>query len=248
MKREPATTRTYEEALDVLYTKLISNEAAMKDWQDTRRTQRDITLYDEMVQYLKRVHVQMNSLSYIHIAGTKGKGSTGAFTESILRRGFDLTTGFYTSPNLVHPRERIRINGKPISEEKFAHYFWLCHDLLLQSSSADEALPSFFRFLTVMAFKIFFEEKVSVAIMEVGVGGRTDATNVIEKPCVTAITPLGYDHCAVLGDTIEEIAYEKAGIYKKGCVALTVPQDEGAMEVIINKANDVEAKFSIAPP
>lgn len=114
----------------------------------------------------------MDTLSAVHIAGTKGKGSTCAFLESILRHS-GYKTGFYSSPHLVSVRERIALNGKPISHELFARHFWECWDRLQSTMTPEHPeMPSYFRFLTLMAFKVFLEEKVDIAIIETGVGGR----------------------------------------------------------------------------
>ncbi|VDO21582.1 unnamed protein product [Brugia timori] len=125
---------------------------------------------------------EIDRLNVIHVSGTKGKGSTCAFTESILRQ-FGFKTGFYSSPHLVHVRERIRINGDPLSEEDFVKYFEHIYSLLekaVEESNKTVTMPSYFKFLTVMAFHVFIEEKVDVAIVEVGIGGEHDCTNIIQ--------------------------------------------------------------------
>lgn len=178
----------------------------------------------------------LDNLGVIHVAGTKGKGSTCAMSESILRqRG--LKTGLFTSPHMVSFRERIRINGDPIDKNKFAHYFWnVYHQIVTSNAFYDR--PMYFQFLTVLAYKIFLHENVDVAIIEgnvkvdvsfpfysclemtfpkiVGVGGRYDATNVVRNPIVCGVTTLDIDHTNSLGNTIEEIAWQKAGIMKPG--------------------------------
>lgn len=236
---------TYEETVSRLYS-LVSNKAVLEAWKRTRRVDKSVTCLREMNTYLDRLGIDPDNLSTIHVAGTKGKGSTCAFTESILRRGYGLRTGLFTSPHLVYPNERIRINGVPLSDEKFVRYFWEVHDTLQATSTPDLGLPPFFRFLTLMGFKAFIEEGVDVAIIEVGLGGRTDATNCLSKPAATGITSLGYDHMEVLGDTIEEIAFEKAGILKKDCPAVCSPQVESALEVVQERALKVGVRcFSL---
>ena len=155
----------------------------------------------------------------IHVTGTKGKGSTCAFVEAALRQcGF--RTGLYTSPHLVEVRERIRINGVPLSRALFAKYHRETETRLLANrdlSSAVEmptALPTYFRYLTLMALHAFREERTDVAILEVGIGGRYDATNVVERPVVCGITSIGLDHQSVLGHTRDAIADHKGGILK----------------------------------
>ncbi|RKP05499.1 Mur ligase, partial [Thamnocephalis sphaerospora] len=168
---------------------------------------------------------ELDRLNAIHIAGTKGKGSTCAMCESVLlqlkKDGKPLRVGLSTSPHLIDVRERIRIDGKPLSREQFAHYFFDCRDRLEEGYgvSADKSsspYPAYSRFLTIMAFHVFLQEKVDVAIVEVGIGGMYDSTNVMERPAVCGITSLGLDHQAMLGKTLPEIARQKAGIAKVG--------------------------------
>lgn len=171
--------------------------------------------------HLELLGVDIKKLSVVHVAGTKGKGSVCALTESIVRaHGF--TTGTFISPHLVEPRERIRLQGRPISRDMFAKYFFETEALL--SAKKDAPLPPFFRFLSAMAFLVFQREQVQLAVVEVGVGGRTCSTNVVH-PVVTAITRLGYDHMDVLGPTLTNIAFEKAGIMKHGAPCFSSPQE-----------------------
>jgi len=180
----------------------------------------------------------------IHIAGTKGKGSTAAFVESILRAS-GLRTGLYTSPHLVHVRERFRVNGKPISEEELERDFNHVHQVLQQQGP----LPGFFSFLTILGFYVFSRMQLDVVVLEVGLGGRLDATNLIGGPAVCAITLLDMDHTEILGDTIEKIAAEKAGIMKSGVPVLVCEgQQPGALAVLEQKAKDVgSASFEVVP-
>lgn len=168
------------------------------------------------------------------IAGTNGKGSTAATLASILQAA-GLRIGLYTSPHLVHINERIRINGEQISDDKFA----LLHDLVERTAERlieDRDLPwhpSFFEMLTAMAFEHFATSKVDIAVLEVGMGGRLDATNVVE-PGVSVITDISLDHQKFLGNTIAEIAREKAGIIHPGGIVVTLPQSPAANDVIGN--------------
>lgn len=180
------------------------------------------------------------------MAGTKGKGSTSAIAESIVRHhGF--TTGLFTSPHLVTVRERIKLNGKAISEEQFVRYFWICWDKLEASRTEKWPLmPGWFRFLTLLAFKVFQEESVACAVIEVGMGGRGDSTNILTFPAVCGITLLDYDHTEVLGNTLTAIADQKAGIFKKGVPAVTVVQTEEAMTKLRSCAIATENPLFIA--
>ena len=189
----------------------------------------------------------LNRLKIIHVAGTKGKGSTCAFVESILRSN-EYKTGFYSSPHLVVVRERIRINGKPISEDKFARYFHHVYNILEANKTDEFKMPGYFNFLTIMAFYVFLQENVDVAIMEVGIGGKLDCTNVVQKPIVTGITSLDFDHCRLLGNTLTQIAQNKAGIFKQGVPALTVQQPEEAMSALKETAQQVNSPLYVVPP
>ena len=160
-------------------------------------------------------------------------------------------TGLYTSPHLIEARERIRIDGAPIPRDMFANYFWQCWDLLHANPSADPdvtSLPTYFRFLTLMAFKVFVSEKVDLAVVEVGLGGRYDATNIMPVPTVSAVTSLGLDHTAILGHTLPEIAFQKAGIFKEAVPAFTVPQDQTALPTLEQCANDMQTPLLQVPP
>ncbi|XP_010937530.1 folylpolyglutamate synthase isoform X4 [Elaeis guineensis] len=219
----------------------------------TRRTRADGTNkgdnFDLMFDYLKMLELDgpISRLKVIHVAGTKGKGSTCAFTESILRCcGF--RTGLFTSPHLIDVRERFRIDGVEISEEKFLEYFWWCWNRLQEKTNDDVPMPTYFRFLALLAFKIFSAEQVDVAILEVGLGGKFDATNVVQKPIVCGISSLGYDHMEILGNTLGEIAGEKSGIFKQGVPAYTVPQPEEAMSVLKDKAFQLGIPLHVVSP
>jgi dihydrofolate synthase/folylpolyglutamate synthase len=168
------------------------------------------------------------NLAVIHVAGTNGKGSVCAMLESVLRAsGFK--TGLYTSPHLIDFSERFRINGEEISEDRLNAY------IQILEKTADEVEDSsglrgatFFEISTALAFQYFADEKVDIAIIETGMGGRWDATNVV-IPLVSVITHIDIDHTNFLGDTIEAIASEKAGIIKPGRPVVSAPQSEAAL-------------------
>ncbi|XP_020087545.1 folylpolyglutamate synthase isoform X1 [Ananas comosus] len=189
----------------------------------------------------------ISELKIMHVAGTKGKGSTCTFSEAILRE-CGLQTGLFTSPHLIDITERFRINGSDISREKFLYYFWGLWHQLKEKNVDGLLMPPLFQFLTLLAFKIFLCEKVDVAIVEVGIGGRWDSTNVIKQPVVCGITSLGMDHMEILGDTIEKIAAEKAGIFKHSVPAFTVPQLEQAMSVLTEESSKLSIPLEVAPP
>ncbi len=182
------------------------------------------------------------------IAGTNGKGSTAATLASILSTS-GLRTGLYTSPHLVRINERIRISGKEITDDDFC----ALHDLVERTAERlvkEGELPwhpSFFEMLTAIAFEHFARAQVDMAVLEVGMGGRLDATNVIE-PRVSVITDISLDHQKYLGNTVSEIAREKAGIIRPGGVVVTLPQQPEANDVIGNAILDLGAHAVTAVP
>jgi dihydrofolate synthase/folylpolyglutamate synthase len=182
------------------------------------------------------------------IAGTNGKGSTAATLAAILEAS-GLRTGLYTSPNLIRINERMRINGEAIGDPEFA----LLHDLVERTAErlvGEGDLPwhpSFFEMLTAMAFEYFAQGKVEMAVLEVGMGGRLDATNVVE-PRLSVITDISLDHQKYLGNTLAEIAREKAGIIRPGGVVVTLPQQPQANDVIGNTILELGAQAASAVP
>ena len=182
------------------------------------------------------------------IAGTNGKGSTAATLASILQAS-GLRTGLYTSPHLMRINERIRISDEAIADDKFA----LLHDMVERTAERlveDGELPwhpSFFEMLTAIAFEHFATSKVEIVVLEVGMGGRLDATNVVE-PRVSVITDVALDHQKFLGNSIAEIAHEKAGIIRPGGVIVTLPQMPEANDVIGNTVLEKDARVISAVP
>src|SRR4029079_4091066 len=176
------------------------------------------------------------------IAGTNGKGSTAATLASILQAS-GLRTGLYTSPHLVRINERVRIDGQQIGDDDFA----LVHDLVDRTAErlvSEDDLPwhpSFFEMLTAIAFEHFARRKVEIAVLEVGMGGRLDATNVVD-PRVSVIADISLDHQKFLGDTVTEMAGEKGGIIRPGGVVVPLPQQPQANDVIGNTILELGAR------
>ncbi len=181
----------------------------------------------------------------IHIAGTNGKGSVSAMLASVLQEA-GYKVGLYTSPHLINFTERIRINGKEISEDKVIE---LTDEIRSRLSAADiadcrdrEFTPTFFEFTTTIAFTCFAEENIDIAVIETGMGGRLDSTNLL-KPLISVITPIDYDHKEFLGNDISAIANEKAGIIKDGGVVVSSPQNEEALKIIRDVSQNKKAEL-----
>ncbi|XP_059116059.1 folylpolyglutamate synthase, mitochondrial [Peromyscus eremicus] len=238
----------YQDAVRMLNT--LQTNASYLEQVKRQRSDPQAQL-EAMEVYLSRSGLQvedLNCLNIIHVTGTKGKGSTCAFTERILRN-YGLKTGFFSSPHLVQVRERIRINGKPISPELFTKHFWrLYHQLEEFKDDSHISMPAYFRFLTLMAFHVFLQEKVDLAVIEVGIGGAYDSTNIIRKPVVCGVSSLGIDHTSLLGDTVEKIAWQKGGIFKPDVPAFTVLQPEGPLAVLRDRAQQTSCPLYLCPP
>jgi len=221
-------------------------------------------LHTHCITYSSTQPSDFDILNPVHIAGTKGKGSTSAFVSSILSQYLPTkksihaerlpsTVGLYTSPHLRFVRERIKIDNQPISEEKFAKYFWELWDRYEKSESAttdfnsrnSSAKPVYFHYLTLMALHCYLEEKVGSAIIECGIGGEYDTTNILEKPSITGVTSLGIDHESMLGNTIESIAWHKAGIFKPDVPAFTAPQPDSALKVLHDRAKERRTELHV---
>ncbi|KAK4693352.1 folylpolyglutamate synthase, partial [Lecanoromycetidae sp. Uapishka_2] len=241
-----------QEAVQALNT-LQSNFATIDAIRKSGRSMNKNSI-PEMIEWCRRIGYEpsdFSDLNAIHIAGTKGKGSTSAFISSILNQYLPSSNhptsvlnkvGLYTSPHLRFVRERIQINNEPLSEEAFAKYFFEVWDHLEDAArqrgepTDPAAKPLYFRFLTLMAFHAYKREGVDTAIIECGIGGEYDTTNVLVEPTVTGITSLGIDHTHLLGSTIEDIAWHKGGIMKKGVPCYTAPQNRSAIEVLRKRA------------
>jgi len=220
--RAPAESRpaqTYQEALAYLYS--------YANYEQKSITAETLQTFD--LARVKRLLIETHgpSLPYltIHVAGTKGKGSTSAMVESILRAAGH-RTGLFTSPHLHSFRERIQVNGVMIAPEDLVAGV----NRLTPTVGRIPGLTTF-EIATVLALAHFAQEEIDIAVVEVGLGGRLDATNIVE-PLVAAITSISYDHTQVLGNSLQDIAREKAGIIKRGAQVVSAPQRSEAMEVI----------------
>jgi len=189
-------------------------------------------------QILKLLGDPQNSFRSIHVGGSNGKGSTSAMIASILEAGDD-KVGLFTSPHLEDFRERVRVNGEYIPEEDVARLLSGIKPLF--EEMLEQSMPlRFFDIVTAMAFQYFREMGVEYAVLEVGLGGRLDATNVVD-PLVSVITNIGYEHTTILGETLVEIAGEKAGIIKPGRVLVTATRDNDVFRVFTEKTEELGA-------
>lgn len=172
-----------------------------------------------------------DKLRIIHVAGTNGKGSTSAVIEAVLRQA-GYRVGLFTSPHLEKYEERIQLNRQPIPEAEFTGIMThLIEDVIPKAMETGMSHPGAFGLLTLAAFQ-YFLDKTDFVVLEVGLGGWLDPTNIIREPILSVITPLSLEHCGILGNTIEEIAKEKAGIIKYGVPVVIAPQEETARKVI----------------
>ncbi len=195
----------------------------------------------KMRSLLVRIGSPEKRLKFVHIAGTNGKGSTAALTAAALSaQGYK--TGLFTSPYVETFNERIMINAEPVSDETLARAMQVIYPHVVELSS------TFFEIVTALAFLLFDEQKCDIVVLETGLGGRLDQTNCIEAPLVCAITRVGLDHTAQLGNTITKIAAEKAGIIKEGSHVVLLKQSAEVMDVVINKASEQCTRLTICPP
>ena len=190
----------------------------------------------------ERLGNPQQKLSVIHIAGTNGKGSAVAMLSSILKEA-GYRVGTYTSPHLEKYNERFLINGKEISDEDFAREITLMKNICEELAAEGKAVPTLFEIVTGVAFHYFAEQKVDVLILEVGLGGRYDATNIVAEPLLSLIMSISIDHTDFLGDSIEKIAAEKAGIIKKNCPVVLYSQDEIVYNMVKDAADRMDAPF-----
>ncbi|MCS7220070.1 MAG: folylpolyglutamate synthase/dihydrofolate synthase family protein [Anaerolineae bacterium] len=222
----------YQNALDYIYGPALQYPRAYGAMP------RDLSRMERLLERLGNPHHRFRC---VHIAGTKGKGSTAAITESVLRHA-GYRTGLFTSPHLHTFRERIRLNGQLIPVPHLV-------ELLERCKPALEAEPerTTFETITALAFVYFAENEVDWAILEVGLGGRLDATNVV-RSAVCVITSLSYDHMEILGHTLSLIAWEKAGIIKPGVPVISAPQPDEAMRVIVDVCRTAGARLETTGP
>jgi dihydrofolate synthase/folylpolyglutamate synthase len=227
--------KTYKQALAYLFERT--------DYEKQERLRYNVTTFNlnRMQKLLSLLGSPHKKIHTVHIGGTKGKGSTATMLARMLEaNGYKV--GLYTSPHVVHLHERIAINSRMISESEMCGLLNRVYAPVEKMSKTDQ--PTFFEIMTALAFMYFLDEEVDIAIIETGVGGRLDSTNVI-MPKVIGITSLSIDHQNLLGNTIDSIAKEKAGIFKRGVPAVTVQQDPLAMRVLRTEATAIQSPLSV---
>ena len=220
------------------YSEAIANVLSLFDSERARvdgPRQKVIYNLERMEAFLERIGNPHRRVPAVHIAGTKGKGSTAALCDAAFHAA-GLSTGFYSSPHLHTFRERMQRNCQPVSEEEFAG---LVEDIWPLRSADGNDVVTLFEFLTAMAFHCFDQARADVQTVEVGLGGRLDATNVVDAD-VCVITSVSMDHAKILGDTIGEIAADKAGIIKPGSIPVIAPQRPEALASILEACNRVD--------
>ncbi len=225
--RDKASTMSYEQALEYIHSVC---------WKGSRPGLERIT------ELCRRLGNPQDELKFIHVTGTNGKGSTCAMTESILRSA-GYKTGLFTSPYVKFFNERMRINGEDVSNERLAYVT----SLVKPHADAMQDAPTEFELITAIGFMLFKLEGCDIVILEAGMGGRLDSTNVIKDSVVSVITGVALEHTEYLGDTIEKIAHEKAGIIKQGCPVvyggLDAKNDGDAFKVISARAKELSASI-----
>lgn len=198
---------------------------------------------EKLKQALHRMGDPQDRVPYVHIAGTNGKGSTASMLSSVLNHA-GLRCGLYTSPHLQRYNERFQIAGEPISDEQLIQSVQRVQQVCEQLGGT----PIVFEVLTLMAFELFARLDCQIAVLEVGIGGRLDSTNCIPSPQAAVVTQLGLDHTETLGDTIEQIAWQKGGIAKPGSRLVMAAQQEEAMEVVRQICRQEDCAFCVADP
>ena len=233
---KPNAQMTYIQSLNYLDDRIDVEKAR------PTRVPADAFRLDRMRALLSALGDPQRDVKFVHVAGSKGKGSVCEMTASVMS-ACGYTVGLYTSPHLMDIRERIRLGGVPIAQQAFARIMTRCRDAA-DAIESRHGQPTYFELLTALAFAYFADRAVDLAVLEVGLGGRLDSTNVID-PEVCAIAGIQLEHTQILGDTLEQVAREKAGIMKPGITCVTFKQDEAVMAVFREVADEVGATLSV---
>jgi len=234
--KQKVAFRTYDRALRYLFDKT--------DYERQRNLRYNVTTFDlgRMEKLLKSIGNPHKKFPTVHIAGTKGKGSTATMLARMIEAN-DYSVGLYTSPHVTSLHERIAIDEQLIARKDLVSLINRIHAPIERMDKKGDC-PTFFEIFTAMAFMHFADKDVDIAVIETGLGGRLDSTNVI-KPSVVGITSISIDHPNLLGETIDLIAKEKAGVIKKGVPVITVKQEPAAMQTLRRHAMSVKAPLSV---
>lgn len=236
VKRPTRAFRTYQQAMQYLFDKT--------DYERQQKLRYNVTTFDldRMNGLLKALGNPHKKTRSVHIAGTKGKGSTAAMLAKMIEAN-GYRVGLYTSPHVVTLHERITVDSEMITNKAMLGLMNRVHPVIEKFIKKDDA-PTFFEIMTALAFLHFADTEVDLAVIETGLGGRLDSTNVV-SPELVGITSISIDHQNLLGSTIDSIAMEKGGIIKKGVPVVTVPQEPTAMRVLKKLANSQRAPLAI---
>ena len=194
-----------------------------------------------ITELLERLGAPHKGMKFVHIAGTNGKGSCAAMTASVLKTA-GYKTGLFTSPYIFRFNERMQINGKQIEDDVLAEIV----EKVKPAAESMEDHPTEFELMTAAALLWYKQENCDIVVLEVGLGGRFDATNIIDAPEAAVIMNIGLDHVSILGDSVEQIAFEKAGIIKPGCSVVLYQQSEAVTDVIRRRCEEEDASLRIA--
>ncbi|UCE48777.1 MAG: bifunctional folylpolyglutamate synthase/dihydrofolate synthase [Phycisphaerales bacterium] len=233
--RSKKAFRSYNQAMNYLFERT--------DYENEKRLRYNVSTFNlaRMKKLLASLGNPHSKIRTVHIAGTKGKGSTATMLAKMLEAN-GYSVGLYTSPHVVHLHERITVNSEMIRHSEMRELLNRVYAPVEKMSKTDA--PTFFEIMTALAFMHFVDKAVDIAVIETGLGGRLDSTNVI-KPQVVGITSLSIDHKHQLGDSIGSIAEEKAGVFKRGVPVVTVQQDPAAMRVLKSRAIAAQAPLSV---
>lgn len=221
------------------------NEREAMEWMEEKTKAGSVYGLDSIRELLERLGNPQEGLRFVHIAGTNGKGSTLAFISMILKcAGYRV--GRYISPTIFSYRERIQIGERPIGKKRMCELLTQIRETVEQMEAAGRTAPTAFEIETALAFLYYKEKECDIVVLETGLGGEMDATNIIVNTLVAVFASISMDHMAILGESLEEIASQKAGIIKKGCRVVSLRQQKEAEEVLRKRADALDCPFVTA--
>lgn len=235
-----------EEKEDKKENKVMSYQETM-EYVDSLQVYGSVPGLTNIRNLCEKLGNPQKDLKFVHIAGTNGKGSVLCLVSEVLKEA-GYVTGRYVSPTIFDYRERIQINGRMITKKDLCIYMTRLKEVCLQLTEEGKAHPTPFEIETALAFLYFKEKNCDIVVLETGMGGELDATNIIENTLVSVFVSISLDHMKFLGNTLKEIAAVKSGIIKKGCIAVTVRQVPEVMEVLENKCRKMGVQLTVADP